>query len=106
MGQGRVEFAATGLDNSQTQTGPEQMIAGTDLLIALARGVRRALLLSDPAVSRAHCMLRCDGNTVTVYDVGSSTGTKLDGEAVTGRPIAASDIISLGTTEVMFVKAN
>ncbi len=45
----------------------------------MGRDASSGVLLSDPAVSREHCMLRCEDNKVIVYDVGSSTGSPTGG---------------------------
>ena len=70
----------------------------------LGRDLSCAIQLGDDTVSQRHCALRLEGDTVSAYDLGSSNGTWVDGQAVTGRTLASGDVIALGSTEMQFVR--
>ncbi|MGY1664945.1 FtsK/SpoIIIE domain-containing protein [Geodermatophilus sp. SYSU D00696] len=54
----------------------------------LGRGAGATLSLPDPGVSRRHARLDVGAGGTTVADLGSTNGTRLDGEEVTGDPVA------------------
>jgi class 3 adenylate cyclase len=59
------------------------------------------LLLVDPEVSRRHAVVRLEGETLVLEDLGSTNGTKLNGERLKGRaPLKRNDVALLGGTEV------
>jgi DNA-binding CsgD family transcriptional regulator len=54
-------------------------------------------VLADPRVSRMHAELRKKGNVVIVTDLGSSSGTMVNGERIGGPTVARhGDTISFG----------
>ena len=62
------------------------------------------LLLSDPEVSRRHVVLRLDGDTLMLEDLGSTNGTTLNGAAVeTSVPLSETDVVCLGHTELQLL---
>jgi adenylate cyclase len=62
------------------------------------------LLLSDPEVSRRHVVLRLDGDTLTVEDLGSTNGTTVNGTALEGAvPLSENDVVCLGRTELQLL---
>ncbi|MFK7758747.1 MAG: FHA domain-containing protein [Phycisphaerales bacterium] len=48
-------------------------------------------------VSRHHCELINDGETITLKDLGSSNGTYLNQEQVSEQTLAAGDLIAVGS---------
>ena len=50
-------------------------------------------------------MIKCTDGRLTVFDMGSSTGTKLDGVKLGGVGIKTGDVISIGRTELTFMAA-
>jgi class 3 adenylate cyclase len=63
------------------------------------------LLLSDPEVSRRHVVLRFDGESLMVEDLGSTNGTTVNGVAVeTSVPLSETDIVCLGNTELQLLR--
>jgi pSer/pThr/pTyr-binding forkhead associated (FHA) protein len=54
-------------------------------------------VLTDPRISRVHAQLRKEGNVLIVTDLGSSSGTKVNGERI-GGPTAVrhGDTLSFG----------
>ena len=63
------------------------------------------LLLVDPEVSRRHAVVRLEGETLVLEDLGSTNGTTLNGERLHGpAPMTASDVGRLGGTELRVVQ--
>lgn len=60
-----------------------------------------AVLLSDPTVSRRHAVIRKSGDSYTVFDLGSRSGTVVDGERLSGAPITGGSVISVGHSEIV-----
>lgn len=59
------------------------------------------VLLTDPTVSRRHAVIRKSGDTYTVFDLGSRTGTIVDSEKLSGAPLKGGSVISLGQSEIV-----
>jgi predicted component of type VI protein secretion system len=58
------------------------------------------VVLADPEVSRRHAALRRTADGAAVEDLGSTNGTFVNGEKVTGlRPLNDGDVVSFGNTE-------
>jgi hypothetical protein len=58
------------------------------------------LPLDDPLVSRQHAVLRVDEETVTLEDLGSRNGVKLNGARVTGATrVTVGDKLAIGSSE-------
>lgn len=67
-------------------------IALTNEPLVLGRDTSRPFHLPHDDISRTHCEVRLDGDTVVVRDLGSKNGTFVDGVRVTGEcalPVAA-----------------
>lgn len=72
--------------------------------IVIGRGSDCNLRVSAPQVSRRHCFLRIDGNTVAVTDLESCNGTWLDGQkTVPGKRYFLHDGMQLAIGPVRFV---
>jgi pSer/pThr/pTyr-binding forkhead associated (FHA) protein len=68
---------------------------GTELVIG--RGEAAELVLGDPSVSRRHALVRVDGTTGVVEDLGSSNGTFVNGEPVAApRRVTQGDVLRIG----------
>lgn len=63
-----------------------------------------SILLSDDTVSRRHAIVRCEQDRVVVFDLGSRTGTQVDGEAIRGYLLSPGDTVSLGRTEIALMQ--
>ncbi len=61
--------------------------------------------LTDPTVSRVHCEIEWDGVRATVHNV-STSGTLLNGVAVTEAELGPGDVLRLGSTEVRFLSGS
>ena len=62
------------------------------------------VLLTDSAVSRLHALIRREGETSTVYDLGSRVGTIVEGETLTGRSLSSGDVIAVGRSELTMMQ--
>ena len=64
--------------------------------------------LRDPAVSRRHALLRAEGDTIVIADLGSRTGVRLGGarlEQGAALPLRGSGELALGSTTVLRFQA-
>jgi pSer/pThr/pTyr-binding forkhead associated (FHA) protein len=73
--------------------------------LTIGRGEDADLLLADPGISRSHARVTAvAGGAVTIEDLGSSNGTFVNGEAVSGsRALGEGDEIQLGGAMLQFV---
>lgn len=58
--------------------------------------------LTDPNVSRRHAQLRRQGESVTIIDLGSTNGTKVNGVPVRQHRLIPGDVITVGMTSLRF----
>jgi adenylate cyclase len=62
------------------------------------------VLLADPLLSRRHLRLSALGGTVTVQDLGSTNGSKLDGAALIGpTELRAGQVVEFGACRIELV---
>ncbi len=83
------------------ESGPD---AGKSFLLSSAqnligRNPSAQVTLSDPTVSRRHAMIRVDSDRATVTDLGSRSGSNVDGELISGVRITMGDHIVIGQSE-------
>jgi pSer/pThr/pTyr-binding forkhead associated (FHA) protein len=62
------------------------------------------VVLSDDAVSRRHALIRHEQGNAMVFDLGSRTGTQVDGESLGGFTLSAGITVTLGTTELVLMQ--
>ncbi len=75
--------------------------------ISVGRSDENSIIVEDDAVSGRHCELRREKNTYRIVDVGSTNGTRLNGEKISSEPkkLRDGDQISLGlTAKARFVR--
>ena len=60
--------------------------------------------LSDPTVSRRHAMVRVGADRTTISDLGSMSGTAVNGEVIKGVRISVGDRIVVGQSEFTLMK--
>ncbi len=69
--------------------------------LTLGRADSNDLVLEEGGVSRRHARIFIEGADVLVEDIGSSNGTFVDGERITGpTPLAPRTIVLIGEYEV------
>lgn len=75
-------------------------------VVTLGRLPECTVTLSDPNVSRRHAEIR-PGSELTIVDLGSTNGTKVNGLRIDGeRVLVDGDIISLGSSHLRFEASN
>ncbi|MDP9405839.1 MAG: FHA domain-containing protein [Actinomycetota bacterium] len=88
-----------------TSEGPlrgQVLTVGADEQV-LGRRENSDLLLSDPHVSRAHAVIRRASGAVWLEDLGSTGGTFVNGEPVTGSQVLKhGDAVRFGLVETRF----
>jgi pSer/pThr/pTyr-binding forkhead associated (FHA) protein len=76
-------------------------LAGGDLVVG--RDPASGIHVDDPRISRIHAAFRRRGRAVYVEDLGSSSGTFVNGEAVTAaRELRTGDIVSFADVSMRF----
>jgi hypothetical protein len=58
--------------------------------------------IDDSGLSRKHFEILWDGSSAGVRDLGSTNGTKLNGQAISESPLASEAVISAGRSEFTF----
>jgi serine/threonine protein kinase len=72
--------------------------AGPDLM--LGRSANAYYQLGDPRVSRNHCQVLNDGDSVTVVCNGGSGGTLVNGKTVKRQSLKVGDVVQIGDTQL------
>ncbi len=67
----------------------------------IGRGADCSFQLHDPSVSRVHCRIIGQGNSLLLRDAGSRWGLELNGKAVQEAVLRDGDRITLGETEML-----
>ena len=88
------------------QSGPD---AGKSFPIAtgdnvIGRGADSAVLLNDDTVSRRHALIRSEEGRFVVFDLGSRTGTLVNGDPIGGHRLLAGETIALGGAEIVLMQ--
>jgi pSer/pThr/pTyr-binding forkhead associated (FHA) protein len=58
------------------------------------------IVLKDGSVSRTHALLFVDKDTISVADLMSTNGTRVNGQGITDTDLRAGDVIHLGKTRL------
>lgn len=70
----------------------------------IGRGATSALCLDDPLVSRSHARLIVTDESVSVEDLGSRNGVKVNGQRIQSeQTLAAGDQIMIGSQEIVLL---
>ncbi len=83
-----------------------QVFALTDGETTMGRHTGNDLKLEDLSVSSFHCCVVVDGATCTVRDLGSTNGTRVNGQAVAVRALSPGDVLQVGSVELAFEDEN
>ena len=68
----------------------------------IGRGSDADITLDDTGTSRQHVEILWDGKRGQVSDLGSTNGSKLNGERITKAPLLPDSIIEIGRTRIAF----
>ncbi len=74
----------------------------TSSVAKLGRHPDSSIVLSDPNASRHHAEIQPDGDGFTLVDLGSTNGSRVNGEAVSRYQLADRDEISVGAINLIF----
>jgi len=76
-------------------------------VLRIGRGGACDILLDDADASREHAQVEAHGDRVTLTDLGSSNGTRVNGDALTGpRDLVVGDVILIGSSELTIFDAS
>lgn len=68
-------------------------------IVTLGRDITNDIVINDPEVSRHHMRLTRGAGGFTIEDLGSTNGTFINGQRLTGaRPLRPGDMVGLGET--------
>ena len=70
--------------------------------VTIGREEGNSLQLNDERVSRFHVKIQEDQDKIVVTDLGSTNGTKINGEDIQLRILRYGDVISLGRSVLLF----
>ena len=104
LGQITVESASHKLEVEWT---PALDVAGKRYLLnksrtTVGRDESSDIAIDDTGMSRRHFELLWDGKNAGIRDLGSTNGTRVNGQAVAEGPIGADTIIQAGRSEFVF----
>jgi len=70
--------------------------------VTIGRAPECEVRLTDAACSRRHAWLHAEDGTLTLEDLGSHNGTRVNGQRVTGRyPLTSDDVIGIGPIKLV-----
>ena len=72
----------------------------------IGRGSDSDLQLLDQGVSRRHVDVQYDGQRATIYDLGSTNGTTVNGHEIGSHMLRHGDVVRLGHTRMVFNQDN
>jgi hypothetical protein len=75
------------------------LVVGSNVV---GRGTDADLQLLDQGISRRHLDIQFDGNSATVYDLGSTNGTTVNGHEIGSQVLRHGDVIRAGHTRLVF----
>ena len=83
--------------------GPEQEYSLAKTRISLGRANTNDIILTDGRVSRNHTLLECGPQGVTIVDLNSANGTRLNGVRIERARLSPGDTINLGSQQFKFL---
>jgi transcriptional regulator with GAF, ATPase, and Fis domain len=69
----------------------------------IGRLTSNAICIPDQAVSRRHCSLEVEGDRVTLQDLNSRNGTRVNGIPVIKRVLEDGDLVEIGDSQFAFM---
>ena len=71
--------------------------------LSLGRDASNGLPISDPSVSRRHCLVRRDGDSYSIKDLESRNGTLINGKPIQEHRLKNLDEVSVGDSVFLFI---
>lgn len=68
----------------------------------IGRGSDADITVDDTGISRKHVAILWDGTRAEVHDLGSTNGSRLDGNPVGVAPLPTDSVIDIGRTRIVF----
>lgn len=68
----------------------------------IGRGSDADITVADSGTSRKHVEILWDGERAVVRDLGSTNGTKLDGQRIDQAPLPPDSTVTIGRTDIVF----
>jgi Protein of unknown function (DUF3662)/Inner membrane component of T3SS, cytoplasmic domain len=84
------------------EDGRERTVPLTSPDVTIGRLADCDVVLTDKGASRKHAQLRLRDGAWVLTDLGSTNGTRLNGQTVQSRPLSDGDKITIGTTVIEF----
>jgi FHA domain-containing protein len=84
------------------EDGAERTVHLTSPEVTIGRLADCDVVLTDKGASRKHAQLRLRDGGWVLTDLGSTNGTRLNGQTVQSRPLSDGDKITIGTTVIEF----
>ncbi|HSH60151.1 MAG TPA: DUF3662 and FHA domain-containing protein [Acidimicrobiales bacterium] len=79
-----------------------ERVSVADKPLGIGRLAECEVVLADDSVSRRHAEVRRQGSQIVVADLGSTNGTKVNGERVAERVLDDGDVITVGNASLRF----
>lgn len=84
---------------------PEQEFELNKASVLLGRAMTNDIVLGDARVSRAHAQIVCKPEGCTLIDLGSSNGTRLNGNQIKEQLLEPGDTLTMGSSTLVFEAA-
>jgi Protein of unknown function (DUF3662)/FHA domain len=84
------------------EDGGERMVALSSDTVTIGRLADCDVVLKDKGASRKHAQLKRRDGAWTLTDLGSTNGTRLNGQTIQSRELSDGDTITIGTTVIEF----
>ncbi|MDO7883510.1 MULTISPECIES: FhaA domain-containing protein [Microbacteriaceae] len=68
----------------------------------IGRGSDATITVDDTGISRKHVEILWDGTRAEVHDLGSTNGSRLNGNPVSRAPLPPDSVIDIGRTRIVF----
>jgi len=83
---------------------PPPLVPGDSGPVLIGRSRRCDYIVADPSVSRRHALLLRGGDGWTLYDLGSTNGTRVNGWRVERAVLQEGDEVELGAMRLRFAR--
>jgi hypothetical protein len=84
------------------EDGGERTVALSSDSVTIGRLADCDVVLTDKGASRKHAQLKLRDGSWTITDLGSTNGTRLNGQTIQSRELSDGDKITIGTTVLEF----